>query len=210
MGKVLGFSLPTSLTCIKWSQSFITYIWAKMLSQQSISQKRAWLDTKNKPFPPPHQTTPSISPLTVGPPPLHWLGTSWWCSDHNVVIPLLSVFVFLLSHAISAVATQLCLVLLLHSLCLCFFFYGGWYGLVPFLPFLRPVGLPTAIFCRVSPLGFISLSFLSGFYCPLFLPLLTNLFLHPFLLVIGFLCCWTPLIKNGYQQFIIIIIIIIF
>ena len=91
-----------------------------------------------------------------------------------------------------------------------FFFYGGWYGLVPFLPFLRPMGLPTAIFCRVSPLGFISLSFLSGFYCPLFLPLLTNLFLHPFLLVIGFLCCWTPLIKNGYQQFIIIIIIIIF
>ena len=125
-----------------------------------------------------------------------------------MVVPLLFVFVFLLSHAISIVAAQLCLVLLLHSLPM-LIFYGEWYRLVPFSPFLRLVGLPTAIFCRVNSLGFISLSFLSGFYGPLFLPLLTNLFLHPFLLVIGFFYCWASFIKNGVSTILKIIIIII-
>ena len=36
--------------------------WAKMLSQQSPSQKRPWLDTKNRHFSPLHQTTPSVNP----------------------------------------------------------------------------------------------------------------------------------------------------
>ena len=43
-----------------------------------------------------HQTTPSANPLTMGPPPLHWLGAVWWCSNHGVVLPLPSVFVFFL------------------------------------------------------------------------------------------------------------------
>ena len=52
MGKTLGLSLPISLACIKWPQPVYYLFWAKMPSQQSNSQKRSWLDTRNRPFPP--------------------------------------------------------------------------------------------------------------------------------------------------------------
>ena len=81
-----------------------------------------------------HQTTPSTNPLTMGPPPLHWLGAVWWCFGHGVVLPLPSVFVFFLSYAVSTIATQLCLVLLLHFFCPCSFFmenHMGSLGLPP-------------------------------------------------------------------------------
>ena len=52
LGKTLGLSLPISLACIKWPQPVYYLFWAKMPSQQSNSQKRSWLDTRNRPFPP--------------------------------------------------------------------------------------------------------------------------------------------------------------
>ena len=52
MGKTLGLSLPISLACIKWPQPVYYLFWAKMPSQQSNSQKRSWLDSRNRPFPP--------------------------------------------------------------------------------------------------------------------------------------------------------------
>ena len=48
----------------------------------------------------------------MGPLPLYWLGTSWWCSGLCVVAPLSFVFVFFHFHAVSAVADWFCLVLL--------------------------------------------------------------------------------------------------
>ena len=48
---------------------------------------------------PPNQTL--WIPLTVGPPPLYWLGTGWWCPDPFVLALLSSVFAF---HTVSAVA----------------------------------------------------------------------------------------------------------
>ena len=68
--------------------------WAKMPSQQSISQKKPWLEIGNRPFFPLHQTTLSVNLLTVGLPPLYWLDTGWWCSDHGVIVPLLSLSLF--------------------------------------------------------------------------------------------------------------------
>ena len=100
--------------------------WAKMPSQQSISQKRPWLDTRNRPFPIFHQTTPSVNFLTVSPLPLHWLGTGWWCSGHSVAILLLFVFVFFLSYTVSAIAAHLCLVLPLLLFLPMLILYVGW------------------------------------------------------------------------------------
>ena len=70
--------------------------WVKTTSQQSISQKRPLSKIEIRPLSPLHQTTPSINPLIVGPPPLHWLGIGWWCSSNSVVVPLLCFFVFFL------------------------------------------------------------------------------------------------------------------
>ena len=98
--------------------------WAKMPSQQSISQKRPWLDTGNRPFPLFHQTTPSVNFLIVSPLPLHWLGTGWWC--YSVAILLLFVFVFFLSYTVSAIAAHLCLVLLLLLFLPMLILYVGW------------------------------------------------------------------------------------
>lgn len=55
----------------------------------------------------------------MGPPPLHWLSVDWWCSSHSMVVWLLSVFVFFLSHVVSAIATKLCPMVLLYALCPC-------------------------------------------------------------------------------------------
>ena len=51
-------------------------------------------------FPPPPNHALWI-PLTVGPPPLYWLGTGWWCSGPSVLAPLSFVFV---CHAVSTEA----------------------------------------------------------------------------------------------------------
>ena len=45
-----------------------------MHSQQSISQKRSWSDTRTRLFSFLHQITPSVNPSAMGPPFLHWLG----------------------------------------------------------------------------------------------------------------------------------------
>ena len=83
-------------------------------------------------------------------------------------------------------------------------FYRGWHGLIglaPLLPLLGPMGLTAAISHRAGVLGliFFSLSF-QAFTTLCFFLLLTNLFLHPFLLVTGIFYCWAPFIKSGDQQ----------
>lgn len=133
--------------------------WIKM-----HSQKRPWLDTKNKPFPPPLQTTPSVNLLTMGPPPLHWLDTGWWYSNHSVVVLLLpasfSFFSTLFLPLIFGFALFCSWILFTHV-----HFYGERYGfirLAPLLPLLGPVGLLAAIFCQTGLFGL--LSFLSFFW----------------------------------------------
>ena len=70
MGKTLGLFLPISLVCIKWSQLVYYLFWVRTPPQYSTSQKRSWLDTWNRTFSHLHQITPSVIPLTMGPPPL--------------------------------------------------------------------------------------------------------------------------------------------
>ena len=48
------------------------------------------------------------TPLTVGPLPLYWLDTGWWCSGPSVLAPLSSVFV---CHAVSTITDQFYFVL---------------------------------------------------------------------------------------------------
>ena len=74
----------------------------KIPSQQDIFPKRShgWKPNIDPLFPPPPNHALWI-PLTVGPPPLYWLGTGWWCSGPSVLAPLSSVFV---CHAVSTVA----------------------------------------------------------------------------------------------------------
>ena len=55
----------------------------------------------------------------MGPPPLYWLGTGWWCFDPCVLVPLSSIFVFFRSLAVSAVANQF---VLLYCVYLSYFF----------------------------------------------------------------------------------------
>ena len=89
----------------------------KIPSQQDIFPKRSHGRKPNIDplFPLPSNHALWI-PLTVGPPPLYWLGTSWWCSDSFVFAPLSSVFV---SHAVSTIADLFCsatwLYLFLHT-----------------------------------------------------------------------------------------------
>ena len=65
-GKILGLFQPIPLSYIKWSQPVYYLFWVKMFSQQSISQKRSWLNTGNRLFSHLHQTTPSVILLAVG------------------------------------------------------------------------------------------------------------------------------------------------
>ena len=102
---------------------------------------------------------PTVNPLIVGPPSLHWLSTVWWCSNHSVVVPLSSIFVFFLSHAFSTVATQSSSHSTHASLLPVLILYGGWHRLIrlaPLLPLLRPMGLPSGTSYQVGPLGLIS------------------------------------------------------
>ena len=116
--------------------------WAKMSSQQSISQKKPWLEIGNRPFFPLHQTTLSVNLLTVGLPPLYWLDTGWWCSDHGVIVPLLSLslsFFFFFFH--STIVDQLCLILLLRPFCPCLSFMEDDMGLLGLPHFCLFLGL---------------------------------------------------------------------
>ena len=173
--------------------------WAKMPSQQSISQKKPWLEIGNRPFFPLHQTTHSVNLLTVGLPPLYWLDTGWWCSDHGVIIPLLFFFFFsfyycwsTLSH--STPASFLPMLIL----------YGGWHGLIglaPLLPLLGPVGLPVVTSCWAGPLGLISFSLsFRAFIVLCFYHCLLISFLHLSLLVTGLSAVGPFFNQNGYQH----------
>ena len=75
---------------------------SKILSQQDIFPKRSHGRKSNIDplFPPPPNHALWI-PLTMGPPPLYWLGTGWWCPGPFVLALLSSVFA---SHTVSAVA----------------------------------------------------------------------------------------------------------
>ena len=42
----------------------------------------------------------------MGPLPLYWLGTGWWCSGPRMLAPLSSVFVFLRFHSIAGIDTS--------------------------------------------------------------------------------------------------------
>ena len=138
-----------------------------MPSQQSISQKRPWLDTKNRSFSPFHQTTLSINLLTVGPPLLHWLGIGWWYSSHSMVVPPFS-FCFLsfscyfcrCCSTLSCSAPPLCLNLLCP--CLSLLRIGmGLLGLPHFCPFLDLWAclllVPARLACWAFSLSFLSL-----------------------------------------------------
>ena len=69
--------------------------WVRYHLSRVYSQKKSRLKTKYRPlFPLPPNHTLWIH-LTVGPSPLYWLGTGWWCSDPCVLAPLSSFFLVL-------------------------------------------------------------------------------------------------------------------
>ena len=74
----------------------------KIPSQKDIFPKRSHGRKPNiDPIFPPLPNHTLWIPLTVGPPPLYWLGIGWWCPSPSVLALLSSVFA---SHAVSAVA----------------------------------------------------------------------------------------------------------
>ena len=75
-----------------------------MSSQKGIFPKRSLgKNPKIDPLFPPTTKPHPLNPLTVGPPLLYWLDTNGWCFGPCVCVLLPSAFVFLYSHAISAV-----------------------------------------------------------------------------------------------------------
>ena len=100
-------SLPSSMACISGPNHLLLLL-GKIPSQQGIYPKRSYGRKPNidRLFPPPPNHALWIS-LTVGPPPLYWLGTGWWCPGPFVLAPLSFVFV---SHAVPTIADQLCFV----------------------------------------------------------------------------------------------------
>ena len=73
----------------------INYLfWAKCHPSKVFSQKKLWLKTQNRLFPPTTKPHP-LNPLIVSPPLLYWLGTDWWCFGHCVLAPLSSFLCFL-------------------------------------------------------------------------------------------------------------------
>ena len=120
-----------------------------------------------------------------------------------MVVPLLSIFVFFFSHAVSVVDAQLCLIMLLQSFYPCLSFMEDDMGLLGLPHFCLFLGLWACLLLLPAGLApYCFLSFLWGLYSPLFLQLLTNLFSPPlfagywaFLLVGPFF-----IIKNGYQH----------
>ena len=71
----------------------------------------------------------------MGPSPLHWLGINWWCFGHSMVVLLLLVFIFFLSHNVFVVDIWLCLVLLLNPLHSCLSFMEKGTGLLDLFHF---------------------------------------------------------------------------
>lgn len=73
----------------------------KIPSQQDIFPKRSYGRKPNiDPLFPPLPNHALWIPLTVGPPPLYWPVTGWWCPGPSVFALLSSVFV---CHAVPAV-----------------------------------------------------------------------------------------------------------
>ena len=163
-----------------------------MPSQHSTSQKRHWLDTRNRPFhhpPPPfYQTTPFANLLTMSPSPLHWLNTSWWCFGQNVVLPLLPILSFFFPTPFLPLIYGLVSFCALHSFCPYLSFMGDGMVLLG-LSHFSLLGPVYYYFLLARPLGLISFSFLFfffffffslGLFSFLFLPLLTNILLYSF------------------------------
>ena len=114
------FLLYTSTSKFKWiriglphhlplwhasnSHNHLLFFWVRYHLNRVYSQKKLWLETNiDSLFPPPPNHTFWI-PLTVGPPPLYWLGIGWWCSSPCVLAPLSSIFVSFRSYAVFAIA----------------------------------------------------------------------------------------------------------
>lgn len=70
---------------------FTTYFRPRCLPSRALPKRGpSWIP--KRPFSPLHQTTPFVIPLTMRPPPLHWVDTNWWCSSHSIIVLLLHVF----------------------------------------------------------------------------------------------------------------------
>ena len=114
-----------------------------LLSRAPPKRGIIWIIGIYLPPPPPsfHQTTPFANLLTVGPPPLHWLGTSWWCFGQNVVVPLLPILSSFFPTPFLPLMYGLVSFCALHSFCLCLSFMGdgmSLLGLPHFCLFLVP------------------------------------------------------------------------
>ena len=123
---VCSYYIPLPLGSNGWGLGYLTtylygmhqmvpaiyyLFWVRYHPSRVYSQKKSRLETKYRPiFPPPPNHILWI-PLTMGPPPLYWLGTGWWCSGPYVLAPLSFVFVFFRSHAISVIVDLFCFVL---------------------------------------------------------------------------------------------------
>ena len=136
MDKTFGFLTPISLPYIEWSQPSTTSFRQNVIPVKHFPKRGFSWKPKIGYFPPSTKPHP-LNPLTVGPLPLYWLDTGWWCSNHCVLAPLSSVFVFFRSHVVSAVIDWYCFILLRVSFA-CVYLVGkrAWafgYVLFPFL-----------------------------------------------------------------------------
>ena len=132
----------------------------------------------------------------MGPLPLHWQGTGWWCFGHSMVVLLLLIFVFFCYHIVSTVIIWPYLVLYRFApkfpfAYTCLLWRKVWaYWTCPTFAFFGPMGLPAAIFCQTDPLGLIS--FPSFFWAFTALCLYHYSLIFSFislLLIIGLFCC---------------------
>ena len=120
MDKGLGLSLPTSMTCIRWS-CYLLPLLGKMPSQQGIFPKRSYSwKPKIDSFPPTTKPHP-LNLLIMGPPLLYWLGTSGWCFGPCVLVLVSFAFGFFHPYVVSTIpamshsAVSLLLVLIFHD-----------------------------------------------------------------------------------------------
>ena len=157
-----------------------------MPSQHSTSQKRHWLDTRNRPFHP----LPPLLPNNTLCKSLNYEPISLTLAEYKMVVlwskcgcPITSYFVVFFSHSITAADVWSYLVLCLAFFLPMFIFYGGWNGLIGLAPLLPLLGPVYYYFLLARPLGLI----LFFFFFRLF-QLFVSAVTYQFLIIFHFHC----------------------
>ena len=84
------------MACIKWPQPFANLFWVKCHPSKALPQIKPRQEPQNRPSFLPTIKPHPLNPLTEGPPPLYWLGTSRWCFSPYVSFTILIIYLLLL------------------------------------------------------------------------------------------------------------------